>query len=347
MVQRRPSVAKRHMANTTRACACLPMFAVDEWALGKVEPQVVSKKRKGPATTDTLSNDSAKRDKPHKTQRTRHRTKGSSLAAAEDGPAARVVAEETRERKKAPDPMLTALQTKMAAKLSGARFRMINEMLYTTSSSEAASMFQTQPDVYSDYHAGFRQQVQTWPENPTDFIIRNLIQRVNTPKEAHGLPSKKGICTVADLGCGDARISTKFSSRKNVRFYNFDFLPSRDVVAADISNLPLKSSSVDIAIFCLSLMGTNYSDFLGEAIRVVRPNGEVWIAEIRSRFTEKMIEDFVGWLSRSGLQLKNMNRDNTMFVYFEFKKQDGSSRDVLLDGNPELPKLKACKYKKR
>lgn len=34
---------------------------------------------------------------------------------------------------------------------------------------------------------------------------------------------------------------------------------------------PLESSSIDVAVFCLSLMGTNFSSYLQEAHRVLKP----------------------------------------------------------------------------
>lgn len=34
---------------------------------------------------------------------------------------------------------------------------------------------------------------------------------------------------------------------------------------------PLESTSVDVAVFCLSLMGTNYPNYLLEAKRVLKP----------------------------------------------------------------------------
>lgn len=53
---------------------------------------------------------------------------------------------------------------------------------------------------------------------------------------------------------------------------------------ADSSKLPLRDGDVDVAICCLSLMGTNWVDVVDEVGRVVRGGGEVWVAEIRSRF---------------------------------------------------------------
>jgi hypothetical protein len=43
---------------------------------------------------------------------------------------------------------------------------------------------------------------------------------------------------------------------------------------------PTGTASVDIAIFCLALMGTDYPSFLQEAARVLKPQGTIWIAEV-------------------------------------------------------------------
>ncbi len=40
------------------------------------------------------------------------------------------------------------------------------------------------------------------------------------------------------------------------------------------------TASVDVAVFCLALMGTDYSSFLEEAARVLKPHGIIWIAEV-------------------------------------------------------------------
>ncbi|KGK35934.1 hypothetical protein JL09_g4916, partial [Pichia kudriavzevii] len=53
---------------------------------------------------------------------------------------------------------LTPLQRKMLNKLSGSRFRWINEQLYTTDSKSALEMIQRQPELYEEYHKGFASQ---------------------------------------------------------------------------------------------------------------------------------------------------------------------------------------------
>jgi len=68
------------------------------------------------------------------------------------------------------------------------------------------------------------------------------------------------------MGCGDAVLASSLKSTNKV--YSFDLVSKNEfVIAADIANVPLERSSVDIVVFCLSLMGSNISDFLTEARR--------------------------------------------------------------------------------
>ena len=56
--------------------------------------------------------------------------------------------------------------------------------------------------------------------------------------------------------------------------------------------MPLDDNSVDVVVFCLSLMGKNYPEFLREANRVIKKDGVLMIAEVLSRFTD--IKEFSG-----------------------------------------------------
>lgn len=279
-------------------------------------------------------------------------------------------------------PALTPLQQKMRAKLSSARFRHINEILYTTPSASSHSLFASQPEMYTEYHTGFRRQVEVWPENPVDIFIRTLQDRskikferghnrkwYSSEKGLLPLPRDRedGFCTVADLGCGDAKIAGTINYQKprgkgKVKVLSFDLQASTpDVTVADIAHLPLEAESVDIAIFCLALMGTNFLEFIEEAFRILRWRGELWVAEIKSRFNrpistkgqviggkKKKDEDeddgesiepdgkkldtetfkpFIEALARRGFVLRGQVDDgNKMFVRMEFVKMPERER---------------------
>lgn len=203
---------------------------------------------------------------------------------------------------------LTPLQAAMRQKLTSARFRHLNQTLYTTPSQEASNLFQSNPSFFDEYHAGFRQQVSAWPENPVEGFLTELFRRGKIQPFIYGkkrnpnqmalqnekkaseqpLPRNGGTCVVADLGCGDAALGariTKFGSKMKIKVLSYDLYSTNSaVIKADIAKLPLESGSINLAIFCLALMGTNWIDFIEEAWRILHWKGELWIAEIKSRF---------------------------------------------------------------
>ncbi|KAF5024127.1 hypothetical protein F66182_3801 [Fusarium sp. NRRL 66182] len=198
-------------------------------------------------------------------------------------------------------PKLTPLQASMREKLISARFRHLNETLYTRPSEEAFNLFDESPEMFSEYHEGFRRQVKVWPENPVDSFLKDIRARGKVRQQGKGrpgapptplaktpLPRTQQECTIADLGCGDARLAEALQAdgkkiRVNVKSYDLQS-PSPLVTKADIANLPLADGSTNVAIFCLALMGTNWVDFIEEAYRILHWKGELWVAEIKSRF---------------------------------------------------------------
>ena len=51
------------------------------------------------------------------------------------------------------------------------------------------------------------------------------------------------------------------------------------VIACDVSHVPLDDESLDVAVFSLSLMGANFTDYLREAHRCLKLDGHLWIDE--------------------------------------------------------------------
>ncbi|XP_049679132.1 ribosomal RNA-processing protein 8 isoform X1 [Accipiter gentilis] len=170
----------------------------------------------------------------------------------------------------APAGRSAALRARMEERLLSARFRYINQQLYTSTSREAAQFFQSDPEAFEIYHRGFAQQVGRWPENPVNRIIRYLRRR----------PAS---LVVADFGCGDCKIA---SSIRN-KVHSFDLVPlSPLVTVCDMAKVPLAAESVDVAVFCLALMGTNLQEILEEANRVLKQGGILLVAEVASRFED-------------------------------------------------------------
>lgn len=232
---------------------------------------------------------------------------------------------ETKEDDARKDLKLSALAEKATKRISGARFRWINEKLYTCTSSDAANLFDKDPQLFTLYHEGFREQVVQWPLNPLDHIIEYV---KTLPPHA----------VIADFGCGEAELAKSVPHT----VHSFDFVDTNEYVTpCDMSNVPLDDSSVDVGVFCLSLMGTNLIDCFLEARRVIKHKGTLKVYEIQSRIPS--VDRFVSQVESVGFKLERKDSLNKMFIDLEFKLK---SKTIPRKACKEI-KLKPCLYKKR
>lgn len=73
---------------------------------------------------------------------------------------------------------------------------------------------------------------------------------------------------MADMGCGEATLGQHVPQSC---VHSLDLVATNPrVTACDMAHTPLATASVDVVVFCLSLMGTNLKDFMVEANRVLR-----------------------------------------------------------------------------
>ncbi|KRY82352.1 Ribosomal RNA-processing protein 8, partial [Trichinella pseudospiralis] len=215
------------------------------------------------------------------------------------------------------------LKTRLCSKLQGSYFRWINEMLYTSSSEEAAKLFSEDPHSFAKYHEGYELQVAKWPVNPLDMLV-NWFQK--KPKS----------WTVSDMGCGNAKLQSLIKQK----VYSFDFVAlNPNVIACDMSHVPLSDENVDVCIFSLSLMGSNIADYILESNRILRINGILIIIEILSRF--QSLRKFRKAVENFGFEFKQQNLIKNYFIWFKFMKK----------GRPKKTRspsfcLKPCLYKR-
>jgi ribosomal RNA-processing protein 8 len=287
----------------------------------------------------------------------------------------------------------SSLAQSYQARLQGSRFRSLNEQLYTTHSQEAFEQFSSQPQLFQEYHAGFASQVENWPVQPVSVVATELKRLVLknggdndtnvTTKEIKSLPHRNQPqhLVVADFGCGSAQLAQELLQVKDnesgkcpFTVHSFDLVACSDLVTAcDMSKTPLETGVVDVAVFCLSLMGTNLADFIREAHRVLKASGRVMIVEVRSRFetnddnksnekdrksqgkkagkkaskettTTKPISElkrFLSTLERLGFDCMHLDRSNKMFLVMDLRK-NGKTPDESLEFT-----AKPCIYKRR
>lgn len=269
----------------------------------------------------------------------------------------------------------SSLQKSFQERLSGSRFRILNEELYTTTSQAAFQRFSQQPKLFDEYHIGFRHQVEQWPVNPVTILVDKIRQEIEKTRNKEFV--------VADFGCGDAQLAKQLlnvsssplfltTKTKNIKqhpkltVHSFDLVArgpnAKLITACDVAHTPLPNKSVDVGVFCLSLMGTNLADFVREAHRVLLTDGRLHIAEVRSRFESKspkinkdrnagvcddddneqgQLQKFLESLKQLGFDCISTDRSNKMFFLLEMKKNDiVPDRDLTFTAKP-------CIYKRR
>ena len=295
--------------------------------------------RNGPTTiTNNGKRSSKKRGRNHGTNNS---SSSSRERAGAGGTASSALRKKQRRSKE------SSLSDQFSSKLKGAQFRWLNEQLYTTDGKSSFDMFQKEPELFDVYHRGFREQAAGWRVNPLDIIISQLAKKNNS-------------VVVADFGCGEARLA-KTLQNQHV-FHSFDLVAGNELITAcDVAHVPLEDACVDVAVFCLALMGPNYVDFVKEACRVLKIGGRLKIAEVESRFIrdadssslDSGVAAFTATLERVGFKRVAFDRSNDFFMLFEFEKIHPST--VVGEcssgggGNGKLTnfELKACRYKKR
>jgi len=150
----------------------------------------------------------------------------------------------------------------------------------TSTSKHMHDWFTNNPNDWKEYHKQREISKSNWLEDPVDVIAKELNERNDTN-------------VIADLGCGLAKLSRIVKSPNKVISVDH-YSEDPDVIKADIANLSeyINDNEVDITVFCLSLWGTNYLDYIKEAYRIISKRGFMYIVEPNDEFDfDKLKED--------------------------------------------------------
>lgn len=256
--------------------------------------------------------------------------------------------------------------------LLGAKFRLINEKLYNMKVSQGAKYLKENPEVFKQYHEGFRLQVQSWPIIPSHMIEDIIIKKFGTSTTS----KKNSNVKIADLGCGDGYIGSKLDG-KNINNVSFHVdsvdacIPNmlKDSVVkkekgvtyiekpfhfyqCSMSEHILSENSYDVVAISLALMGTDCivnktvkegKTPISEAWRCLKENSLLIIAEVGSRIKNQ--DSFVELVKCVGFECVS-KMDYNYFIIFQFVKKSENrkepSKKLLSDGS-----LKPGQYKKR
>lgn len=210
-----------------------------------------------------------------------------------------------------------SLADELSKKLEGGKFRLLNEKMYKNKDLTE--------EEFTKYHIYYSNQVKKWPVDPKTVIISKI--ESNMGKD----------CKIADLGCGDGLISKKFPNVKS-----FDKYPvSRKIIKSDLTSVEAEDKEFDVAVCCLSMMMTYITKVVKEANRILKKDGQFYIAEVTSRI--RSIKKFIGDFEKFGFKLKEVDTKNTHFTMLVFTKIEDVSESSKL---PTIS-LNPCLYKKR
>mmetsp|Transcript_38518 Transcript_38518/g.36889 ORF Transcript_38518/g.36889 Transcript_38518/m.36889 type:complete len:154 (+) Transcript_38518:253-714(+) len=151
---------------------------------------------------------------------------------------------------------------------------------------------------------------------------------------------------VGDFGCGEGRLQLDLEGQGHQgKVHSFDVGKAQDhIIQCDIASVPLKDRELDIGVFCLALMGTNFVDFLKEANRVLKKGGKLFVAEIASRVPD--ITEFVRLLREElGFKSLKVSKLKDFFYILIFEKEQECKELKQSEALRQI--LSPCKYKKR
>jgi transcription elongation factor Elf1 len=183
-------------------------------------------------------------------------------------------------------------------------FSRMNARWNTSYSDTTYRRLQDNPEEWMQYHTLYQAARKTWSVIPYEEAIKWLEKRSNL--------------VVADLGCGEALLAKALASRHTV--HSFDFIAINDsVIECDIAHLPLEDACLDVAMFNLSLMGLNITDYIREAARTLKLDGQLWIYEVTSHI--KDLQRFVRGLELAGFRIIE-NTEVWKFRYIQAIKSE-------------------------
>ncbi|WP_224243163.1 zinc-ribbon domain-containing protein [Hyalangium gracile] len=173
----------------------------------------------------------------------------------------------------------------VARRASYGDFSQMNNRWNATHSATTHARLAENPEEWAQYHTLYRAARADWMVVPYQEMIRFLLERQGR--------------VIGDFGCGEAELARALQGRHTV--HSFDHVAANPgVVAADLAHVPLADGVLDVAVFSLSLMGANFTEYLREAHRALRVDGQLHIWEATSRFRD--LQEFQRGIGRLGFE---------------------------------------------
>jgi hypothetical protein len=200
----------------------------------------------------------------------------------------------TTQREELKVPLNPQIVEKLQRKLGD--FSEMNRVWSVSNSTTTSERLKDSPEEWYQYHTLYRERRKEWNEIPYEVIGKKISSRPDW--------------VVGDFGCGENLLSKEITNK----IYSFDHISvDETVTACDISNVPLENNVLDVVVFSLSLMGSNYRDYLIEGHRTLRPFGLIMVCEPKTKWEgrENRLLDILREIGFSA----NIERTTYRFIY--------------------------------
>ena len=204
------------------------------------------------------------------------------------------------------DTRLAPVEVKKRLKKYGSDFTKLNRQINVSNSDTIyKKMSANKGEMWEEYHRRLREARKTWSVDPLDRIIE-------------AIKKKPTWYPIGDFGCGEAFLADKFETR--VQSFDVVAYDSR-VTACNMKKVPVKDGDIGIAVFCQSLMGKNWSNYIKEAARCLPKDGILLIAETTKSLSEPRLGNLRDVIKENGFELNPDGcYDEYKFTFIEARK---------------------------
>ena len=176
-------------------------------------------------------------------------------------------------------------------------FSEMNKKWNTSNSKTTHDRLKEDKSEWVKYHKLYSDSRKKWDSIP----YKEIAKIINNRPE----------WLVGDFGCGENLLKNEITNK----VLSFDHISIDDsVTSCDLTNIPLEDSKLDVVVFSLSLMGTNYKEYFKEAYRTLKPMGMVIISEPSNRWkdNEGKLKEL---LEESGFNISGDIKHKDRFIY--------------------------------
>jgi superfamily II DNA or RNA helicase len=178
-------------------------------------------------------------------------------------------------------------------------FSELNQKWSVTNSTNTHKRLSEDPTEWYYYHTLYSEKRQSWSEIPYIEIANKIKVRPDW--------------VVGDFGCGENLLSKEIGNK----VYAFDHVAIDDTVyACDINNVPIEDNMLDVAVFSLSLMGSNHTDYFKEAYRTLKIYGNIFVCEPASKWDGRE-EELKNQIESVGFKCFGAIRNTDKFIYID------------------------------